>query len=233
MANGFDPLSMEGSMALARKSTAVNVFRDRFILTASPFRSAEIYNPDSPGTYVREMYGEQLAEMHEKFFVAPLDREKPQIIGAIWSSHAGDSEGRGFGKSMLMCEEGKLANQDFGAATLRAFDVEDSDIAANPFIAAYCTFAENLGIKSFPAALLEGVAFALRCDHGDWNVHQELRARIIARYGAEPPYESEAVERLLHNKLASYRNLSIQYSSRQVAGFIDVLCHDDTQAVGG
>jgi hypothetical protein len=218
-------------MALARKSTAVDIYKDWFAITANPFRSAEIYNPDSPGTYVREVYGDQLAEVHEKFFVGPLDRDKPQVIGAIWSSHAGDSEGRGFGKSMLMCEETKLTNRDFGAATLRAFDVVDSDIAAYPYLAGYCTFSENLGIKSFPAALLEAVAFALRCDHGKWNVHQELRDRIIAQYGAEPPYESEAVERVLLNKLASYRNLSIQYSSRQVAGFIDALCHSETKAV--
>lgn len=196
-------------MALARKSTAVDVFKDWFMITTSPFRSAEIYNPDSPGTYVPEMYGDQLGEIYDKFFIGPLDRDKPQVIGGIWSSHSGDSEGRGFGKSMMMCEESKLANRDFGASTLRRFDVVDDDIAAHPYLAAYCTFAENLGIKSFPAALLEGVAFALRCDHGKWNVHQELRARIIATYGAEPPYESEAVERALLNKLGSYRNLSI------------------------
>ena len=197
-------------MALARKSTAVDVFKDWFMITTSPFRSAEIYNPDSPGTYVPEMYGDQLGEIYDKFFIGPLDRDKPQVIGGIWSSHSGDSEGRGFGKSMMMCEESKLANRDFGASTLRRFDVVDDDIAAHPYLAAYCTFAENLGIKSFPAALLEGVAFALRCDHGKWNVHQgALRARIIATYGAEPPYESEAVERALLNKLGSYRNLSI------------------------
>lgn len=87
-------------MALARKLTAVDVFKDWFMITASPFRSAEIYKPDRPGTYVREVYVDQLTEIHDKFFIGPLDQDKPQVIGGIWSSHSGDSEGRGFGKSM-------------------------------------------------------------------------------------------------------------------------------------
>src|SRR5690348_9319792 len=124
-------------MALARKNTATDVFRDKFYLTASPFRVAEIYNPDNPGVYVREMYGRQLAEFHRKFFVDPLARDIHQTIGAVWSSHTGDSEGRGFGKSMMMSEESKLTNRNFGASILSQFDVTDEAIAGNPFLAAY------------------------------------------------------------------------------------------------
>ena len=61
-------------MALARKSTTLDVFRDTFHLTGS-FRIAEIYNPDNPGLYVREMYGKQLEEFHKRFFIDPLDRD--------------------------------------------------------------------------------------------------------------------------------------------------------------
>jgi hypothetical protein len=219
-------------MALARKSTAMDVFRDKFHL-AGRFRVAEIYNPDSPGIYVREMYGKQLNEFHEKFFVDPLEREPHQTIGAVWSSHSGESEGRGFGKSEMMGEESRQLNRDFGAEVLARFDVTEEDIKANPFIAAYCTFDQSKGIQSFPAALLEGVAFALRSDYGeDGNVHQELRSRIACRINAEPPYESEAIKHALLQKLTSYKNLPIQLSHRQVGGFIDALCHDDTEALG-
>ncbi len=218
-------------MALARKSAATDVFRDKFYLNG-PFRIAEIYNPDNPGLYVREMYGKQLDEFHKKFFVDPLERELHQTIGAVWSSHSGDSEGRGFGKSMMMSEESKLANRDFGAEVLARFDVTDEDVAANPFIAAYCTFEQSKGIQTFPSALLEGVAFALRSPHGDdSNVHQELRNRIAALVNAEESYESEAIKRALLQKLTNYKNLSIQLSHRQIAGFIDALCHDDTEAL--
>src|SRR3954462_6460533 len=105
-------------MPLARKGAKTDIYRDAFMLTASPFRVADIYNPDNPGVYLPEMYGPQLDEFHRKFFLSPLDRDVKQIIGAVWSSHTGDSEGRGFGKSMLMCEEAKRANEDFGACTL-------------------------------------------------------------------------------------------------------------------
>jgi hypothetical protein len=219
------------SMALARKNTAVDLFHDKFHLTG-PFRIAEIYNPDNPGLYVREMYGTQLREFHQKFFVDPLDRELHQTIGAVWSSHSGDSEGRGFGKSMMMSEESKLVNRDFGAEILARFDVTEKDVIENPFVAAYCTFEQSKGIQAFPAALLEGVAFALRCEYGDSNnVHQELRSRIAARVNAETSYDSEAIKRALLQKLTSYKNLSIQLSHRQIGGFIDSLCHDDTEAL--
>ncbi|WP_031260496.1 hypothetical protein [Mesorhizobium sp. LNHC252B00] len=219
-------------MALARKSTAADVFRDKFRLTGSPFRVAEIYNPDNPGVYVREMYGKQLDEFHRKFFLDPLERDVRQTIGAVWSSHAGESEGRGFGKSMMMSEESKIANRDFGASILSQFDVTDEAIVDNPFLAAYCTFEQSKGIQTFPAALLEGVAFALRCDFGaESNVHQELRRRIAESLDANPSYEAEAIRRALMQKLGTYKNLSIQLSHRQVAGFIDALCSDDTETL--
>ncbi len=218
-------------MPLARKSSAGDVFRDKFQLTG-PFRVAEIYNPDNPGTYVREMYGKQLDEFHRKFFVEPLDRDVRQTIGAVWSSHSGDSEGRGFGKSMMMSEESKLANLDFGESILTRFDIAEDAIAENPFLAAYCTFEQSKGIQSFPAALLEGVAFAIRCDYGHaTNVHRELRRRIAISVDADPDYASEAIRRTLIQKLTGYRNLSIQLSHKQVAGFIDALCSDDTESL--
>ena len=125
-------------MALARKVAKVDVMKEKFFLTASTGKVAQMYNPDNPGTYVREVYGEQLQEFHRKFLLNPLERDIRQTIGAIWSSHTGDSEGRGFGKSMLMCEESKIVNRDFGVSILEAFDVTEQAAIENPFIAAYC-----------------------------------------------------------------------------------------------
>jgi hypothetical protein len=218
-------------MALARKTTTIDVFRDLFFLTGH-FRVAEMYNPDNPGPYIREMYGKQLDEFHQRFFLDPLDRDPHQTIGAIWSSHSGDSEGRGFGKSMMMSEESKLVNRDFGSEVLARFDVTEEAINENPFLAAYCTFDQSKDIRAFPSALLEGVAFALRCEYGQGdNVHQELRRRIAARVTVEDGYESEGIRRALLRKLTRYKNLPIALSHKQVAGFIDALCHDDTEAL--
>jgi hypothetical protein len=118
-------------MALARKGNTRDVYRDIFCLTGG-FKVADMYNPENPGHYARAMYGKQLREFHQKFFVGPLDRGNGhQTIGAVWSSHSGESEGRGFGKSMMMSEESKRVNLDFGANILREFDVRDEDVAPN------------------------------------------------------------------------------------------------------
>src|SRR4051794_23136779 len=147
------PLRLKGS---------ADLLRDEFLLADNPFRISGIYNPDQPGTYVREMYGKQLDEFHQKFFLLPLQKEKNrQVIGAVWSSHAGNALGKGYGKSMLMAEESKLINQNFGADLLRRAGADEEDIAQHPFLAGYCSFKQANEVKSFPAALLEGVAFIL------------------------------------------------------------------------
>lgn len=215
-------------MALTRKGSSTSVYVENFNLTG-PFRVAEIYNPENPGHYSRAMYGKQLAEFHEKFFIGPLERDSHQTIGAVWSSHSGESEGRGFGKSTLMSEESKRVNRDFGAQILSDFEVNDQDVEANAFLAAYCTFEQSKGIQTFPAALLEGVAFTLRCEHGtEGNVHQELRRRILVALDADEKLSEEMIRQALTKRLTTYKFLGIQLTHRQIAGFIDVLCGPDT-----
>jgi hypothetical protein len=218
-------------MALVRKNSSVDVYRERFHLTGR-FRVAEFYNPENPGHYSRAMYGKQLSEFQEKFFIAPLERDAHQTIGALWSSHSGESEGRGFGKSMMMSEESKLVNRDCGAKILSGFDIKDEDVVANPFLAAYGTFEQSKGVQNFPAALLDGVAFTLSCEYGDGsNVHQELRRRILASLEADPDYASETIRQALLKKLTRYKFLGIQFSHRQIAAFIDALCGEDTEVL--
>lgn len=216
-------------MALKRNTPKLDIMRERYGLIENPFRVGDIYRPDNPGLYVPQMYGAQHNEFLDKFFVQPLDRDERQVIGAVWSARTGDNEGRGHGKSMLMCEESKRVNSDFGASILEGFDVEAKDIEAHPFLATYATFTESLGAKTFPATLLEGIAFATNCAHADHNVHLELRRRIIAKLNFEEAYASEAVKQALVQKLGSYKNLALQLTSRQLSGFIDALCGDDTQ----
>jgi hypothetical protein len=219
-------------MPLTRKTPKPDILRDRYGLTCNPFRVGDMYRPDNPGRYIPEMYGARHGDFLQKFFVQPLERDQRQVIGAVWSTRAGDNEGRGHGKSMLMCEESKRVNADFGASILAATDVTDDAIADNPFLATYTTFAESLNIKTFPAALLEGIAFAAACQHGATNVHLELRGRIIQRLGLDGPYASEGIKSALAAKLFGYKNLKLQLTSRQLSGFIDALCGDDTEVLG-
>ena len=84
-------------MAIRRKRR--NIMAEDFGLRDNPFSSIGIYNVDGIHTYVPEMYGRQLDEFYEKFFIRPLENERHrQVIGAVWSAHSGNRWGKGFGK---------------------------------------------------------------------------------------------------------------------------------------
>lgn len=210
----------------SKKSTML----DYYGLRENPFRPSHIYNVDNPDVFVPEMYGEQLEEFHRKFFLIPLGKDSnKQTIGALWSSHKGDSLGKGFGKSMLMAEESRRINRDLGRAMLEAREVDEDDIAENPVLSGYCTFDESKGVKSFPAALLDAVIFVLESKFGDDStVHAELRRRLIARVDASESYASEDIKVALLKELRKYRGLNIQLSHATLNRFIDHLCADDT-----
>lgn len=219
-------------MALRRRQAARDALGDLCGLNANPFRVTQFYNPDQPGHYAPAMYGEQLREFHEKFFVAPIEGAVRPTIGAVWSSHEGENEGRGFGKSMLMCEESRRVNRDLGAGILLQNGASEEDARDNPFLASYCTFDQARVIQSFPATLLEGVAFALRCPNGSGGtVHGELRRRISHNLGVTPYDAAEAIRRALIEHLGSIGGLGVQLSQKAISGFIDALCQDSPELV--
>jgi hypothetical protein len=216
-------------MALKLKTGGKDLMRDVFLLKENPFRSSEIFSLDRRATYVPEIYGEQFNEFYKKFFLVPLSREEnKQVIGAIWSTHTGDQLGKGFGKSFLMARESIEINKDFGASKLRRYEIDETDIADNPFVAGYCTFDQAKEVKTFPAALLDAVAFILESKQGEGNVHAALRERIIERVGAAEGFESEAIKRTLEKELRKYRSLNIQLNHASVEKFIQKLCYEDT-----
>jgi hypothetical protein len=185
-------------MPIKLKSGSTSMMNDVYGLQENPFRMAAIYSIDQRGTYVPEMYGDQYDEFYQKFFLNPLSKESnKQVIGALWSTHSGDSLGKGYGKSMLMAEESMQINRDFGAAKLRKFGVDEGDIAENPFTAGYCTFDQGKDVKSFAAALLDAVVFILESTDGDRTVHLKLRDRICQRIEVEEGFESESIEKAL------------------------------------
>jgi hypothetical protein len=210
----------------SQKSVLSHVFG----LRQNPFRASHIYNVDNPDVFVPEMYGEQFEEFHRKFFLLPMGKEtKKQVLGALWSSHKGDDIGKGFGKSMLMAEESRRINKDFGREMLERAEIGQQDIEENPVLSGYCTFDEAKGVKSFPAALLDAVLFILESKYGeDSTVHAELRRRLIAKINATEGYEGGVIKQALLNDLRKYRGLNIQLTHPTLNGFIDRLCHDDT-----
>src|SRR5579859_5707769 len=93
----------EKEMPIKLKSNGKDLLTEVFLLKEKPFRTSEIFSVDRQGTYVPEIYGEQFEEFYKKFFLMPLSRDSnKQVIGAVWSSHTGDSVGKGYGKSYLM-----------------------------------------------------------------------------------------------------------------------------------
>lgn len=214
-------------MALKSKKS---VLSEVFGLKENPFKSSHIYNVDKPDVFVPEMYGEQLDEFHRKFFLLPLGKESnKQVIGALWSSHKGDDLGKGFGKSMLMAEESRRINKDFGRAMLEKEEVGEQDIEENPILSGYCTFDKSKAVQSFPAALLDAVIFILESKYGeDSTVHAELRRRLSEKIEATEGHESEDIKQALLKDLRKYKGLNVQLTHATINGFIDRLCHEDT-----
>ncbi len=205
-----------------------DILRECYFLKGNPFKIASIYNPDNPGTYEPRMYGRQLDEFYDKFFMQPLMREtNRQVIGAIWSSQSA-SDWRGFGKSMLMAEEAKKVCSDFGGKLLASRGVTDDDVEANPILAGYCTFDQGKEIKTFASALLDAVAFILEQRYEEWTVHQELRIRIATSVGAEERFEGEAVRLALLQALRQYKGLNVQLNHKTLERFVDLLSDSKT-----
>jgi hypothetical protein len=215
-------------MAIKMKRGTKDIMRDDWML--KPFGINEYYNVDEPGPYEPLMYGKQYGEFYTKFVLNPLQLDSNrQVVGALWSSYEANRLGKGYGKSMLMAEEAKRINADFGASRLREFEVDDDDIERNPFVAGYCSFKEAMEVRSFPAALLEAVAFILRSRHGDSEtVHQALRRRICQAIDAEEGYEGESVRDALSRAIRRYRSLGLQLTHRETNAFIEHLCADNT-----
>lgn len=162
-------------------------YQTQYGLKGNPFPSKATYNVDSPSVYVPEMFGPQRPEFLRKFVLAPLQNTQP-LIGAVWSVALGDPEARGFGKSMLMAEESKLIDRDFGMSTLTSLGVSEEDARSSPILAGYVSFnVSGYGsISSIDAAAFNLVRFILRVrDAQGVSTHAKLRERATARLVAE------------------------------------------------
>jgi len=133
------------------------------------------------------MFGPQRPEFLRKFVLAPLQNMQP-LIGAVWSVSVGDPEARGFGKSMLMAEESKIINSDFGLSTLTSLGVSEEDAQSSPILAGYVSFDVRAygGISSIDAAAFHLARFILRGrDDQGISTLAKLKERAAARLLAE------------------------------------------------
>jgi hypothetical protein len=111
-------------------------------------------------------------------------------FGYLWSfgSGPGESDARGFGKSVLMQHLVYYLNQDFGRDAYLTSGLDDDD-AAEERMCALLTSFDTAQIRSLNAALFTAVEYAtdFREDTDDLTLAMRLRAELVKRVGADDP----------------------------------------------
>ena len=188
--------------------------QSEYQLRKNPFPNGATYAlDDTTGAYEPAMYGDQLNEFRNKFFVKPLESEQP-ILGALWSvSTGGDPQARGFGKSTLMGEESKLVNQDFGRTMFMEMGADEDEAASYPVLASYVSFTSEgaNGIASIEAAGFHLLRFLLNSETANGiSIHSQLHSMLVQRLTAEGKVnEGEEGTAVLHELRSYFRRLNV------------------------
>lgn len=131
---------------------------------------------------------EKLTEVQEKFVLGTV--YSGLKFAYLWSTGtgAGDSDARGFGKSVLMQHLVWSLNQDWGRACYEAAGLDETDAEEDPICALLTSF-DTTHIRSLQAALFTAVEYAVdfRKVDAEPTLAQRLRERLVARIGSDDP----------------------------------------------
>lgn len=131
---------------------------------------------------------DRVAEATEKFVLGAAF--SGLRFGYLWSmgTGGGDSDARGYGKSVLMQHLVWSLNQDFGQDAYLSCGLDEDDAAEAPICALLTSF-DTTQIRSLGAALFTAVEYAtdFRNEDGDPTLAERLRARLIERAGSDDP----------------------------------------------
>lgn len=109
-------------------------------------------------------------------------------FGYLWSTGIGDgdSDARGFGKSVLMQHLAWSLNQDWGRAAYKSAGLDDSDADEAPMCGLLTSF-DTAQIRSLNAALFTAVEYAVdfRKDDTELPLAQRLRELLVAKIGTD------------------------------------------------
>lgn len=109
-------------------------------------------------------------------------------FGYLWSTGSGDgdSDARGYGKSVLMQHLSWSLNQDWGRSAYKAAGLDDSDADEAPICGLLTSF-DTAQIRSLNAALFTAVEYAVdfRKTDQELTLAQRLRDKLIAVVGAD------------------------------------------------
>ncbi len=138
--------------------------------------------------YDPEVNADKVDEAIEKFVLGAAF--SGLRFGYLWSTGTGpgDSDARGFGKSVLMQHLAGRLNRDFGRSAYLNCGLDDADADAEPICGLLTSF-DTAQIRSLSAALFTAVEYAtdFRVDDGDPTLAERLRAALVTRTGADDP----------------------------------------------
>lgn len=138
--------------------------------------------------YDPSVNSEKVAEATEKFVLGAAF--SGLRFGYLWSmgTGAGDSDARGYGKSVLMQHLVWSLNQDFGRAAYMSCGLSAEDADEDPICGLLTSF-DTAQIRSLGAALFTAVEYAtdFRNENPDQTLAQSLRARLVGRVASDDP----------------------------------------------
>ncbi|MEU3571038.1 hypothetical protein AB0E96_21845 [Kitasatospora sp. NPDC036755] len=137
--------------------------------------------------YEPDVNAEQLQESINKFVLGAA--YSGLKFGYLWSTGTapGDSDARGFGKSVLMQHLTGLLNKDFGRTAYLSSGLDEEDAAEVPICGLLTSF-DTAQIRSLGAALFTAVEYATDFRVGDEpTLAERLRLELIARADSDDP----------------------------------------------
>ncbi|WP_406183968.1 hypothetical protein [Streptomyces sp. NBC_01006] len=138
--------------------------------------------------YEPDVNADKLQETIEKFVLGTAF--SGLRFGYLWSTGTGpgDSDARGFGKSVLMQHLTGSLNEDFGRTAYLSCGLDEEDADEVPICGLLTSF-DTAQIRSLSAALFTAVEYAtdFRAHDGDLTLAQRLRRALVGRTAAEDP----------------------------------------------
>ncbi|MFH8729214.1 hypothetical protein [Streptomyces termitum] len=174
--------------------------------------------------YEPDVHAEQLREVINKFVIGMS--YSGLKFGYLWSSGIipGDTDARGFGKSVLMQHLAQKINKDFGFEVYKSIGLDDEDAAEVPICCVLTSF-DTVHVRSLGAALFAAVEYAVTYPTGkEETLLSLLRKRLVNRAG------SDDVRDLVKVVTDEHRALSGRTLGPPDDKLIVALCEGDSDA---
>jgi hypothetical protein len=170
---------------------------------------------------------DKLAEVTEKFVLGAAF--SGLRFGYLWSRGLsdGDSDARGYGKSVLMQHLVHWLNQDFGKSAYLSCGLDEDDADDAPICGLLTSF-DTAQIRSLGAAMFTAVDYGAKFRNADDDptLVERLRPRVAERAGSDDPLV------LAKFVAEQHHNLRGRTLGPPDAKLIAALCEEDTSAAG-